>query len=95
MHILYDPRHHVSKIPQHRTSQNDGLEELLRQLVLTEPPSSLSAIENRCPGAQSEVEMLVTLNDRQTPTLPRAVHCSVRSLGYRLRTSAVNPPKLH
>lgn len=52
-------------IRKHRNSQNDGFEELTRQLVLAEPPKGHTYIENRGPGADGGVEILVRFpNDR-------------------------------
>jgi len=48
---------------KHRTSQNDGFEELTRQLVLADPPNGYDSIENRGPGADGGVEILVRFPD--------------------------------
>ncbi len=50
-------------IRKHRSSQNDGFEELTRQLVLAEPPENHASIENRGPGADGGVEILVKFPD--------------------------------
>ncbi|MEY9125783.1 hypothetical protein [Bradyrhizobium yuanmingense] len=50
-------------IRKHRSSQNDGFEELTRQLVLAEPPANYAAIESRGPGADGGVELLVRFQD--------------------------------
>jgi hypothetical protein len=50
-------------IRKHRSSQNDGFEELTRQLVLAEPPDGYRSIENRGPGADGGVEILVRFPD--------------------------------
>jgi hypothetical protein len=50
-------------IRKHRSSQNDGFEELTRQLVLAEPPEHHASIENRGPGADGGVEILVRFSD--------------------------------
>ncbi|MET4422959.1 hypothetical protein AB7645_37325 [Bradyrhizobium sp. 956_D2_N1_5] len=50
-------------IRKHRSSQNDGFEELTRQLVLAEPPQNYASIENRGPGADGGVELLVRFPD--------------------------------
>ncbi len=44
---------------KHRNSVNDGFEELTRQLVLADPPEGHTEIENRGPGADGGVEILV------------------------------------
>jgi hypothetical protein len=44
---------------KHRNSLNDGFEELTRQLVLADPPLGYTDIENRGPGADGGVEVLV------------------------------------
>nr|WP_201010217.1 hypothetical protein [Rhizobium rhizogenes]QCL09656.1 hypothetical protein pC5.8a_164 [Rhizobium rhizogenes] len=50
-------------IRKHRSSQNDGFEELTRQLVLAEPPDGAIEIENRGPGADGGVEILARFAD--------------------------------
>lgn len=50
-------------IRKHRSSQNDGFEELTRQLVLADPPENYAAIESRGPGADGGVEILVKFTD--------------------------------
>jgi hypothetical protein len=50
-------------IRKHRSSQNDGFEELTRQIVLAEPPAGFSSIENRGPGADGGVEIAVKFPD--------------------------------
>ncbi|KXG87610.1 hypothetical protein [Agrobacterium bohemicum] len=50
-------------IRKHRSSQNDGFEELTRQLVLADPPENYSSIENRGPGADGGVEIAVKFSD--------------------------------
>lgn len=53
----------LRNIRVHRNSQNDGFEELTRQLVLAEPPENHATIENRGPGADGGVEILVRFPD--------------------------------
>ncbi len=50
-------------IRKHRSSQNDGFEELTRQIVFAEPPVGFSSIENRGPGADGGVEIAVKFAD--------------------------------
>jgi hypothetical protein len=60
---LTSPDINFRNIRKHRSSQNDGFEELTRQLVLAEPPENYSSIENRGPGADGGVEILVKFAD--------------------------------
>lgn len=52
-----------SNIRKHRSSQNDGFEELTRQLVLAEPPEGAVEIEHRGPGADGGVEIIARFAD--------------------------------
>ena len=61
--ILTAPDINFRNIRKHRSSQNDGFEELTRQLVLAEPPEHHASIENRGPGADGGVEILVKFPD--------------------------------
>ncbi len=56
---MQSPDINFSNIRKHRSSQNDGFEELTRQLIQAEPPTGYSSIENRGPGADGGVEILV------------------------------------
>lgn len=47
------------RLRTHRNSRNDSFEELTRQLVLADPPPGWTEIENRGPGADGGVEILV------------------------------------
>jgi hypothetical protein len=60
---LTTPDINFRNIRKHRRSQNDGFEELTRQLVLAEPLENYSSIENRGPGADGGVEILVKFPD--------------------------------
>ncbi|MDZ5454710.1 hypothetical protein [Labrys sp. ZIDIC5] len=57
------PNINFRNIRKHRSSQNDGFEELTRQLVLAEPPENHTSIESRGPGADGGVEILVRFLD--------------------------------
>ncbi|MGP4686751.1 hypothetical protein ACSV5K_10350 [Agrobacterium pusense] len=61
--ILKLPDINFRNIRKHRSSQNDGFEELTRQIVLAEPPEGFSSIENRGPGADGGVEIAVKFPD--------------------------------
>lgn len=60
---LSAPDINFRNIRKHRSSQNDGFEELTRQLVLADPPEGHTSIENRGPGADGGVEILVRFAD--------------------------------
>lgn len=60
---MTSPDINFRNIRKHRSSQNDGFEELTRQLVLAEPPENYASIENRGPGADGGVEILVKFAD--------------------------------
>lgn len=87
-------------IRKHRSSQNDGFEELTRQLVLAEPPENYSSIENRGPGADGGVEILVKFpGDRvwgwQSKYFPDSFGASeVAQLKISFSAALVNFPKL-
>ena len=57
------PKIDFHNIRQHRNSQNDGFEELTRQLVLAESPAGYAFIENRGAGADGGVEIVVKFPD--------------------------------
>ncbi|MBX4956012.1 hypothetical protein HJB76_11000 [Rhizobium lentis] len=57
--VLSNPDINFRNIRKHRSSQNDGFEELTRQLVLAEPPEGATEIEHRGPGADGGVEIIV------------------------------------
>ncbi|SDA20428.1 hypothetical protein SAMN05216315_11376 [Nitrosospira sp. Nsp18] len=87
-------------IRKHRSSQNDGFEELTRQLVLAEPPENYSSIENRGPGADGGVEILVKFPDDrvwgwQSKYFPDSFGASeVAQLKKSFSAALVNFPKL-
>jgi len=56
---LTSPALDFRNLRRHRGSQNDGFEELTRQLILADPPAQSTRIENRGPGADGGVEVLV------------------------------------
>lgn len=87
-------------IRKHRSSQNDGFEELTRQLVLAEPPENYLSIENRGPGADGGVEVLVKFPDDriwgwQSKYFPDSFGASeVVQLRESFSAALVNFPKL-
>lgn len=58
-----NPDINFRNIRKHRSSQNDGFEELTRQLVLAEPPEGATEIEHRGPGADGGVEIIARFAD--------------------------------
>lgn len=60
---MSNPDINFRNIRKHRSSQNDGFEELTRQLVLAEPPDGATGIEHRGPGADGGVEIIVHFAD--------------------------------
>ncbi|TAY14055.1 hypothetical protein [Rhizobium leguminosarum] len=60
---MSNPDINFRNIRKHRSSQNDGFEELTRQLVLAEPPDGTAEIEHRGPGADGGVEIIVRFSD--------------------------------
>ncbi|MCF1474460.1 MULTISPECIES: hypothetical protein [Rhizobium/Agrobacterium group] len=61
--VVSSPDINFRNIRKHRSSQNDGFEELTRQLVLAEPPEGATEIEHRGPGADGGVEIIVRFAD--------------------------------
>ncbi len=60
---MNSPDINFRNIRKHRNSQNDGFEELTRQLILADPPEGNSEIEHRGPGADGGVEVLARFPD--------------------------------
>lgn len=60
---MHDPHLDFKNLRKHRNSQNDGFEELTRQLVLAQPPDLCTKVENRGPGADGGVEILARFAD--------------------------------
>ncbi|MGN7713727.1 hypothetical protein [Agrobacterium radiobacter] len=60
---MSNPDINFRNIRKHRSSQNDGFEELTRQLVLAEPPKGVAEIEHRGAGADGGVEILARFAD--------------------------------
>ncbi|UCI34496.1 hypothetical protein [Mesorhizobium sp. B4-1-4] len=60
---MSNPDINFRNIRKHRSSQNDGFEELTRQLVLAEPPKGATEIEHRGPGADGGVEIIARFAD--------------------------------
>ncbi len=60
---MSNPDINFRNIRKHRSSQNDGFEELTRQLVLAEPPEGATEIEDRGPGADGGVEIIARFAD--------------------------------
>ncbi|MER9226139.1 hypothetical protein NKI39_10880 [Mesorhizobium sp. M0664] len=87
-------------IRKHRSSQNDGFEELTRQLVLADPPENYEAIESRGPGADGGVEILVKFPDGrvwgwQSKYFPDSFAASeVAQLKKSFSSALANFPKL-
>lgn len=87
-------------IRKHRSSQNDGFEELTRQLVLADPPADHVSIENRGPGADGGVEIVVRFQDGsvwgwQTKYFPDAFgSAEVGQLKKSFAAALANFPKL-
>jgi hypothetical protein len=61
--VVPSPDINFRNIRKHRSSQNDGFEELTRQLVLAEPPEGATEIEHRGPGADGGVEIIARFVD--------------------------------
>ncbi|MGA1805183.1 OB-fold nucleic acid binding domain-containing protein [Rhizobium sp. HT1-10] len=61
--VMSNPDINFRNIRKHRSSQNDGFEELTRQLVLAEPPEGATEIQHRGPGADGGVEIIVRFAD--------------------------------
>ncbi|MER9723736.1 MULTISPECIES: hypothetical protein [unclassified Mesorhizobium] len=87
-------------IRKHRSSQNDGFEELTRQLVLADPPENYASIESRGPGADGGVEILVKFTDGriwgwQTKYFPGSFAASeIAQLKKSFSAALANFPKL-
>lgn len=57
------PSINFHNIRSHRSGKDDAFEELTRQIILANPPKGHSRIENRGPGADGGVEILVLFPD--------------------------------
>ncbi|MDL2405200.1 hypothetical protein PY650_05940 [Rhizobium calliandrae] len=95
-----NPDINFRNIRNHRNSQNDGFEELTRQLVLAEPPEGASEIEHRGPGADGGVELLARFPDArvwgwQSKYFPDGFGSSeVGQLKKSFKSALSNYPKL-
>lgn len=97
---MSNPDINFHNIRKHRSSQNDGFEELTRQLVLADPPAEATEIEHRGPGADGGVEVLVRFSDGrvwgwQSKYFPNAFGPSeVGQLKKSFSAALTNYPKL-